>query len=226
VAQPPAPGGTIFFENFINNDMGWIYYSPDGKVRPLPICDGILYCYSPWWVDYNHAPPGAGYLHIMMGLHTNASGKWEQRKLPRDFTNAKVTVRLRGDVDLKGSQLVFHCQANNGKTTANFVLKSQPLQITHDWSEQAITLVPDPNQWTCLGSRRDRMDFYGCYDIRDALKNMNVDFIFMLFPLNIEPVENILDKHAIQAGYRYHVKQELLPSGVLMFDWIKIEFAK
>ena len=32
----------------------------DGE-RALAICDGVAVSRSPWWVDYNHAPPGGGY---------------------------------------------------------------------------------------------------------------------------------------------------------------------
>ena len=44
----------------------------------VPIVDGALHCSSPWWVDYNHAPPGqptfpgvrveGSYLHLLAGL--------------------------------------------------------------------------------------------------------------------------------------------------------------
>src|SRR3989304_8162581 len=79
----------------------------------------------------------------------------------KNLTNAKVTVRLRGEMDLKGAQLVFHVQAKTDKTTANFALTGQPFRITRDWSEQTVTLAPDPKQWTCLGARHDMQDEYG-----------------------------------------------------------------
>jgi hypothetical protein len=34
----------------------------------LEIIDGAAASFSPWWVDYNHAPPGAGYLHLVFTL--------------------------------------------------------------------------------------------------------------------------------------------------------------
>lgn len=226
-AQQPFNSRARFFETFDNNSMGWIYYTPDGQVRPLPIWDSCLYCYSPWWIDYNHAPPGGGYLHILAGLHTHPTSIWtRQFGFPQNFTNATVTIRIRGDVDLQESQMLFLAQATNGITSANYVLAAQPFTITGDWSEQTITLIPDPNQWLCLGSRHDRSETYGCYDIKDVLNKLNLDFIFVLFPLTIEPVENIEDKHLLRAGNQYHVKQERLPSGLIMFDWIEIKFAQ
>jgi len=96
--------------------------------------------------------------------------------------------------------------------------------VSKDWSEQTITLLPDPNQWLCLGSRYNRIETYGCYPINEVLKNVNVDFLFLLFPLNIQSVEKDVDLHRLRAGGQYHVKQELLPAGLIMVNWIRIEF--
>jgi len=215
----------VFIEDFDDNSLKWIAYDPAGNVRQPLIFDSVLYSFSPWWVDYNHAPPGAGYLHILAGLHTHDTSKWiTEKKMPVDFTNARVTLRMRGELAQKGSQMLILLQAKNEATTANFVLTSQPFNVTQQWSEQTITLSADPSQWVCLGSRADRTETYGCFDVADALKNMNVDFIFVLFPLNIEPIEPVADKHLRRAGSQYHVKQELLPDGIVMIDWVKMEF--
>lgn len=215
----------VFLEEFNDNSLKWIIYDFAGQVRQPVIFDGVLYSYSPWWIDYNHAPPGAGYLHIIAGLHTHNTSKWiTEKNLPVDFTNARVTLRLRGELEQKGADMAILLQASNGHTTANFVLTAQPFNVSNQWTEQTITLSPDPSQWVCLGSRADRTETYGCFDVADALKNMNVDFIFVLFPLNIEPAEPLSDKHLRRAGYNYHVKQELLPEGIIMIDRVKIEF--
>ncbi len=220
-----AENRAVFFEDFNDNSLKWIVYDPAGQVRQPLIFDSVFYSFSPWWVDYNHAPPGAGYLHILAGLHTHSTSKWvSEKKMPVDFTNARVTLRLRGELQQKDSQMLILLQAKNETTTANFVLTTQPFSVLPQWSEQTITLAPDPSQWVCLGSRADRTETYGCFDVVDALKNMNVDFIFVLFPLNIEPVEPVADKHLRRAGNQYHVKQELLPDGIVMIDWVKIEF--
>ena len=74
----------------------------------------MAHCYSPWSVDANHAPPGAGYLHLLMYLITHAdalgSVDAELRRNNRfvadgystDLTDAKITIRLRGTMDLAG----------------------------------------------------------------------------------------------------------------------------
>ena len=88
---------------------------------------------------------------------------------------------------LQGSQLVLLAQAETSGTTANMVLTGQPFRITRDWSEQSVRLVPDPAQWTCLGARRDNRS-YGCAEIADVLKDVNLDLILILFPLKIVPM--------------------------------------
>ena len=53
-----AKSGTTYVESFDNGAGGWIA----NRYDPLPVWDGIAYCYGPWYLDSNHAPPGAGYL--------------------------------------------------------------------------------------------------------------------------------------------------------------------
>ena len=48
-----GPGGWF---GFINNAQG---------PKPLEIRESCAVTRSPWWIDYNHAPPGAGYLHLL-----------------------------------------------------------------------------------------------------------------------------------------------------------------
>ena len=54
-----------------NGSGGWIRVM-DNALPPdsLPIREGAAWSYGPWWVDYNHAPPGAGYLQLLMCLST------------------------------------------------------------------------------------------------------------------------------------------------------------
>jgi hypothetical protein len=49
-----------------------------------------------------------------------------------------LTVRLRGEADLKRAQVVVLVQAETRKTTANFVPTGQPFKITRDWSDQTV----------------------------------------------------------------------------------------
>jgi len=241
----------IYSETFDND--------PGGRVAdlrsPLPVWDGVAHCYSPWSVDANHAPPGAGYLHLLMYLLTNAKSlspsHAEQHGVNRfveggystDLTNTKLSVRLRGTMDLAGplcnyhvpvprpdlggAQLLLLAQAQvegPPKTTANFVLTGQPLQITPDWSEQTVQLAPDPEQWTCLGARHDLTDVYGYGDIAEVLQDVNVDIIFVLFPLTVVPIGDVDDIDRQWAAKDYKVDMEYLPKGLVMFDTVQIEY--
>src|SRR5580698_3100736 len=193
------PSRTPYVETFDHGPGGW--YSD--RRYALSVWDGIAYCYSPWWVDANHAPPGAGYLHLIMWIYTGK--KWANelndytRTLPyrgssfvdenksTNLTNARVSIRMRGDTDLKGAQLLLWVETQTKKTTANFALTGQPFKITHDWSDQTVNLVPDPKQWTCAGARHDMGNEYGCDDIATVLSDINIDLIFVLFPLKVVP---------------------------------------
>jgi len=145
----------------------------------------------------------------------------------RNLTNARLKVRLRGDVDLKGSQMVFVVQAKTDKSTANFVLTGQPFKITHDWSEKTAVLAPDPKQWTCLGARHDMTKEYGCDDIAKVLKDVNLDIIFALFPLKSVPACNgVTDIDKLRASKDYVVDQQTLPKGLIMFDTVSIQYPR
>jgi hypothetical protein len=174
------------------------------------------------------------------------NGFVEQNK-STDLTHAKVSARIRGLFDLPdkavggiqkpsrpgevimglhGTQLVVWIQAEVRGVFVNFALTGQPFRVTHDWSEQSVTLTPDPSQWTCARSRHDLTRKYGCADISDVLKDVNVDMYFALFPLTIVPIGDVKLPHQTRAGEAYPVDQQFLPKGILMFDWVKIEYPR
>ena len=232
-----AQSRETYVENFDKGPGGWVA----NRYHPLPIFDGVAYCFGPWYLDSHHAPPGAGYLHMLMYLHTNpkahnekvgGKNRFLEQRQSTDLTNARLTVRLRGEIDLQGAQLVLLAQAATQGTTANFVLSGQPLRITHEWSEQTITLVPEPSQWTCLGARESMKSRYGCADIAAVLKDVNVDLIFVLFPLKVVSWGEVKEPHKLRAGEdypnepSYPVYQKYLPKGIVMFDWLKIEYPR
>jgi hypothetical protein len=111
-----------------------------------------------------------------------------ERGYSRDFTNARLTVRIRGELDAQGARLVLLAQGTAGPIAANYVLNAQPIEVTPQWSEQTLTLAPDPAQWTCLGARHDLGHVYGSGDIAALLKNVDIDLIFVLFPINVTPL--------------------------------------
>lgn len=226
---------TPYVESFDRGPGGWLA----NRYHPLPIFDGVAYCFGPWFLDSNHASPGAGYLHLLMYLITHPEKVNRKLGLPnrfvdggfsRNLTNARLSLRLRGEMDLQGSQLVLLAQGKTPKTTANFVLSGQPFRIAHEWSDQTITLAPDPSQWTCLGSRESMKKLYGCDDIATMLKDVNIDLILVLFPLKVVPVKPVAEPHKLRAGQdfpeeaSYDVQMKYLPKGVLMVDSVRIDY--
>ncbi len=227
---------TPYVHAFSDGNGGWIANNGD----PLRIWDGVANCYSPWFLDANHAPPGAGYLHLILWIHTDQ--RWEEggrsSRLPyrassfvragksKDLRNAKLTVRLRGEVDLKGAQLILLAQSQTPKTTANMVLTGQPLRITEDWSEQTIVLANDEKQWTCLGARKGREQEYGCDAIDTVLSDVNCDLIFVLFPLNATPACKGADGPGLYANVDYPANAANLPRGLIQFASIRIDYPK
>jgi hypothetical protein len=152
-------------------------------------------------LDANHATPGAGYLHMVMWLYTDP--RWYEVPRPAplpytnnrfleggfltDFTRARVTARLRGSVDLKGAQLLLLVHSEINGIMVNQVLHRQPFRVSKNWTEQTVTLQPDEPSWTCLGGRHDMPD-RGCAPIAQVRADVNVDIIFVLFPLKIVPM--------------------------------------
>jgi hypothetical protein len=111
-------------------------------------------------------------------------------------------------------------------TAVNYVLTGQGLDVTEDWTEQTLVLTPDERQWTFLGSRHDRTSTYGLADIDRVLRDVNLDIILVLFPLEIVPADHqITDPHALRAGEDYALDTSRLPEGVVMLDTVRIDFA-
>lgn len=229
---------TTYRETFDHDNGGWFGWRAEGN-HVLENRNGAIVSQSPWWVDYNHAPPGGGYLHILFGIHTHAGfehnpgagpNRFLEGNCPTDFRNARIEVTIKGDVDLKDAQMVLLAQADVTSpkpARVNSVLSSQPIQIMRDWSTQTITCEPDNDQWTCLGSRHDRMALYGWGPIEPVLGDLNVDIIFVLWPLDIVPVQPVEgDMHVQRAGEDYEVEAARLPAGEVLMDEIAIHFAE
>ncbi len=223
-----------YIETFDDGPGGWA-----GRKKPLELKDGIAVSRSPWWTDANHAPPGGGYLHLLFILFTKnwdsisdvykragGANRFVEGGFPTDFTNARLTLRLRGELKAKGTRLVLHVQSKVGDVAVNYVLTGQPFEVTSDWSEQTVTLAPDPEQWLCIGSRHDLTDTYGYGDIADVLRDVNIDIILLLHPVDAVPAEPIDgDPHKLYAGRDYRIDPSRLPEGYVMLDEVRIEFA-
>ena len=226
-----------YIETFGDGPGGWYRWISNaaGPAR-LDIVDGYAVSRSPWWIDYNHAPPGAGYLHMLYCTFTRgALGEYYREvggphrlldgQFPTDYTNAKLTVRMQGELNMQGAQLVLLIQANADDTTSAWVLTGQPLSVTHDWSEQSITCTTDPAQWTAMGARHDRQDYYGVVELAKVLSNVNIDIMLILFPLEIAPMGIVAgDPDILRPEKDYPVWRSLLPEGYVTLDRIDIEF--
>ncbi|MCM8822235.1 MAG: hypothetical protein NC831_05410 [Candidatus Omnitrophica bacterium] len=226
----------IYTETFDDGPGGWLGWDKNGAFR-LEIKDSSIISESPWWIDCNHCFPGAGFLHILFALHTSHKNinpeplirvadrnRFVDGNFPTDFTGAKITLKIKGEVDLKGSNLYLLVQGNTGKIWVNQIFTGYPIKITKDWSIQSFTLIPDQKFWTQLGSREDRKNTYGEGPIEKLLANVNGDIIFVLFPLNVAPVDKNVDPYKGWAERDYEVDREKLPSGYVMLDEAEIEF--
>ena len=235
-----------YVETFDDGPGGWYgWISNAAGPKALEMRDGCAISRSPWWIDYNHAPPGAGYLHLLYMLNTAGKAGEHHREVagenrfvrdgcPTDFTHARMTLRLRGELEARGAQLLLLCQAvqacpeqsRRGGICSGWLLTGQPFHVTPDWSEQTVTLVPDPAQWKCLGSRHDRTDFYGEIPLATVLGDVNTDILLVLHPLDVAPMGPLDgDPHRLRPERDYPVWRSRLPEGYVWLDEVQIEFA-
>src|SRR4029077_11747519 len=107
---------------------------------------------------------------------------------PTDFTNAQITLRLKGELLDRGANLHLLCQGVHDGICTGWMLTGQRIRVTPDWSEQTLHCVLDERQWTCLGSRHDRIDYYGHTPLTTVLGDANADILFVLHPLDIAPM--------------------------------------
>jgi hypothetical protein len=112
-----------------------------------------------------------------------------------------------------------------GHSAVNFVLSSLYFAVTPDWSKQTITLAADPAQWLCLGARHDLTDVYGWGEIESVLRDVNIDIILLLHPLQIVPLQPQPDgPHFRRAELDYEVNRTYLPSGEIRLGEVQIDF--
>lgn len=233
-----------YLETFDDGAGGWIgWVAGGGGPLKLDIIDGAIVARSPWGVDINHGPPGAGYMHLIFGINTmppdkyphermelyNGKNRFVQGNYPRNFTNAKFTVRVRGDLDLKGTHFMLHAQADVGPIRTNWALTGQPIRVGREWSEQTLHLTPDASQWTCMGVRKSGADCdaYGVAPIADVLRDLNINIILVIGMLDIVPLRKLDgDPHILKANKEYPIDRSRLPAGDIWMDTVKIEFAE
>ncbi len=231
--------GLIYEEDFRNGPGGWFGFKGnyDGPMALDREGDAVA-SYGPWWIDYNHAPPhGGGYLSLLFGLMTRGplnepikeyggENRFVEQNLPTNFIDAKVTVRLRGELELRGAQLALLVQGSQNGICSGWVLTGQPLNVQKDWTEQSLALTPDPAQWSSLATRPDRADTYGELPLERVLGDVNVNLYFVLFPLDVRPKGAIDgDPSVLRPGRDYRVWQSHLPDGYVVMDSVRIRFS-
>jgi len=227
-----------YVEDFDNGPGGWMRVVDNfAPVAALPISNGAVRCQGPWWVDYNHAPPGGGYLQLLMCIVTSgpsgesvreAAGenRFVKGNYPTDFTNARLTLRLRGEMEAAGTKFSPLIQGSIDGITSGWVLTGQSFEITPDWSEQTVTFVPDASQWTSIGSRHDRTETYGEKPLLEILRNVNVNMHLIMFPVKPRPMGRIDgDPHRLRAGRDYPIWPSSIAQGYVDVDRVSIEFA-
>lgn len=229
---------TTYVEDFDDGPGGWMRVVDNfAPVAALPIANGVVRAQGPWWVDYNHAPPGGGYLQLLMCLVTKgpsgesireAAGenRFVEAGFPTDFTNARISLRLRGELEAAGTKFSVLIQGSIDGLVSGWVLTGQTFTVTEDWTEQTVTLAPDPAQWTSIGSRHDRTDTYGERPLRDILRNVNVNMHLIMFPVKPRPMGRLDgDPHRLRAGRDYPIWPSSIAQGYVEVDRIAIEFA-
>jgi hypothetical protein len=233
-----------YAEDFTTGPAGWLRCDANGDDggRPLVHTGESVRSESPWWVDYNHAPPGAGYLHLPFVLHTHlwantpaafveaggGSNSFVDGGFSRDFTDARLTVRIRGELAGGDERLVLLVQSRVGDHITGYLLTSRPLRVEREWSTQTVTLDPDPARWTCLAVRHDRAETYGTAPLADVLADVNVDIMLVLFPLDVRPLGDVTAEqmHLLRAGEECEVDRSLLPTGWIELGLVAIELGR
>ncbi len=227
-----------YVETFDNGPGGWYgWISNAAGPKPLEIRDSYAVSRSPWWIDYNHAPPGAGYLHLPYMLNTRGKAAEHQREVagenrfikdgfPTNFANARITLRLKGELEDRGAHLVLLCQSIQEGICSGWMLTGQPFRVTPNWNEQTVTASPQPAQWTCLGSRHDRTDFYGEIPLPTVLSDVNTNILLVLHPLDVVPMGPLDgDPHHLRPEKDYPVWRSRLPEGYILLDEVRIDFS-
>ena len=227
----------VYHEEFEAGPGGWYgWISNAGGPKSLEWEKGQVTSRSPWWIDYNHAPPGAGYMHMVFCLATTGpqgevfmevgrSNRFIANRCPTDFTNAAMTIRARGELFAQGSQIVLLIQGNVEGITSGWLCTGQPFHVSESWSEQTITLDPDSVNWTALGVRHDRRDMYGVKPLDRVLSIVNVNIMLVLFPLDVSPMGSIDgDPNLLRPERDYPIWRHRLPEGYVSLDEVRIEF--
>jgi hypothetical protein len=227
-----------YIETFDRGPGGWFNITDNfAGPRKLEYRPGTVTSRSPWWVDYNHAPPGAGYLHMLYVLPTRGpfgeavmemggDNRFVADGFSTNFRGARVSVRWKGELETRGAQPVLLLQTVSGGLCSGWACTGRPLRVTPEWTEQSLVVEPEPRLWTCLRGRHDRVGYYGEIALDKVLGDVNCNLMLILFPLDVAPMGPIDgDAHRLRADRDYPVWRSRLPEGYVVLDEVRIEFA-
>ena len=230
--------GRIYHETFDNGPGGWFRVVDNVQpVAALPIREGAIWSWGPWWIDYNHAPPGAGYLQLLICLATRGpfgehqlevggANRFVEAQFPLDFRGASLTVRLKGELEPAHTPVCVLVQGSHNGKVSGWVLTGRPLTVSHDFTDQMVELTPDQSLWTCLGVRRGREEMYGFVPLDTILGNVNVNLYLVVFPVHPLPMGPLSgDPHQLRAGRDYPLWPSSIAQGYVAVDTIQVEFS-
>lgn len=60
-----------------------------------------------------------------------------------NLTNARFSVRIKGELEKRGSELCLLVQARHDKVLANWTMSRHPIAVTREWSVQTVTITAD-----------------------------------------------------------------------------------
>ena len=230
-------GSGTYIETFQDGPGGWSGWQSNIGPKALDWQPGALTSRSPWWIDYNHAPPGAGYMHLLFSLCTSGAQGEAMRDAgganryigsgqPLDLTDARFSIRAHGELRTCGTDLVLLIQGHVDDRIGGWLCTSQPFSITKEAREQTIHLTADPEQWTALGVRHDRTDMYGIRPLSDVLAHVGTSMLLVLFPLDVVPMGKLEgDPHRLRPERDYPVWRHRLPEGYVTLEEVRIDFA-
>src|SRR5262245_18381687 len=229
---------STYLETFDDGPGGWMRVVDNVQpVAALPVRDGAIWSLGPWWVDYNHAPPGAGYLQLLMCLPTKGpfgehyretagQNRFVASRQPLDFTNARFSVRLKGELEPETAKVCLLVQGSADGLVSGWVLAGQPLVLAKDFKDHVLDLLPDEKHWRCLGARHDRGDMYGVSPLAKVLADVNVNIFLVIHPVTPRPMGPLPgDPHVLRAGKDYPIWPSSIAQGYVAVDTIRIEFA-
>jgi len=161
-----------------------------------PVQNGRMQLTSPWWLDPNHAPPGAGYLSLITWVYLDGpAGSSTFGKPTLDLTGTTLEVALRApDLELAGGRLMFFFNTSMpGGKYANYAYSRTPIDAKLRPGDRDLTLVEiklssDADAWTCLGTSDVKSDLYACVDVTQAMRAIDNAFGFMILPVSDSPL--------------------------------------